>query len=174
MDGGVTYEVIHYKYGFNWASTRFDCGLLNWNASMYYGAAYVNLINSEYKLWSTIFLRSSLSLSSSGNFSGFMEFECSLLYSEKFSIGVYPAPHKSCEHLHTCFFKIFFYSVMPPKIIWTTKWFLTTDILIKFMYVFTTATMEDASSMYSILLFLSSCLTKCTHYKFPQYEVFSS
>jgi len=42
------------------------------------------------------------------------------------------------------------------------------------MYVFTTAPMEDASSMYSILLFLPLCLTKSTHYKGPQYEIFSS
>lgn len=33
-----------------------------------------------------------------------MEFESSLLYSEKLSNGVYPAPDKSCEHLHTYFF----------------------------------------------------------------------
>ena len=105
---------------------------------MYYSAAYVNIINSDYKLWSTVFLRSWLSLSSSGTFTAFMEFESSLLYLENFSICVYPAPDKSCEHLHTCFFKISLNTVMPPKMItpskrfsnhWKFQWNLCTYLL---------------------------------------------
>jgi len=67
-----------------------------------------------------------------------MELECSLPYSEKFSIRVYPAPDKYCERHHTCFFKIYLNTVMPPKMItpskrfsnhWIFQWNLCTYLL---------------------------------------------
>ena len=120
---------------------------------MYYSAAYVNLINSDYKLWSTIYLRSWLSLSSSGTCPAFMELECSLPYSEKFSIGVYPAPDKSCEHHHTCFLRSVWIPLCHQKWSHFESSFLTTEyyniIYVHIHY----SPMEDASSMYSILLF---------------------
>jgi hypothetical protein len=96
-----------------------------------------------------------------------MEFECSLLYSDKFSIGVYPAPHKSCEHLHTCFFKICFIVLCHQKWSELKSGFLNTEYFNTIYVHIYYSPMEDASSMYSNLLFLSSCLTK-SNMKFSQ------
>ena len=105
------------KCGFNEASNLFEFVLLNENALLYYSAAHFNLVSSDYKVWSTVFLRSWLSLSSWRNCPAFMEFESSLPYSEMFSISVYPSPDKYCEYFHTCFYKIFLDTVIPPKLI---------------------------------------------------------
>ena len=51
--------------------------------------------------------------------------------------------------------------------------FLTTEYFNNFYVHIYYSPMEDASSIYSILLFLSSCLTKSTHYKISQYAFFS-
>jgi len=84
-----------------------------------------------------------------------MEFESSLQYSEKFSIGVYPAPDKSCENLHTYFFKIYLNTVMPPQndhifkvVFFPIKY--SNKIYVCIYY----STMENASSIYYILLFV--------------------
>ena len=142
---------------------------------MYYIAAYVNLINSDYKLWSTAFLRSWLSLSSSGT--------CQLLWNLKVHYCIQKSsPFVSILH-QTNLVNIF----VPVSLrsVWILlchqKWshfqrgFLTTEYLNK-IYVRIYYSLHGGCIIYVFhpTFFLSSCLTKNTHYKGPHYAVFSS